>query len=69
MRALGPDVSAAKLHDYIENLHGISGISGDYDFRDGSQRGLSIDKLLVMKWDPPKDTWTAVSGHGGRPMR
>jgi branched-chain amino acid transport system substrate-binding protein len=69
LRALGPDVSAAKLHDYIENLHGISGISGDYDFRDGSQRGLSIDNLLVMKWDPPKDTWTAVSGPGGRPMR
>lgn len=69
LRALGPDVSAAKLHDYLENLHGISGIAGDYDFRGGNQRGLSIDNLLVMKWDPPKDTWTAVSGPGGRPMR
>lgn len=69
LRDLGPDASADKVHDYIENLHNFSGISGDYDFRDGSQRGLSIDNLLVMKWDPPKDTWTAVSGPGGRPMR
>lgn len=69
LRALGPDVSADKLRDYIENLHGFTGISGDYDFRDGSQRGLSVDNLLVMKWDPPKDTWTALSGPGGRPMR
>lgn len=65
LRALGPDASAAKVRDYIANLHGFTGISGEYDFRDGSQRGLSDKNIIVMRWDVPKDTWMAVSGPGG----
>ena len=65
LRALGPDASAEKIRAYLANLHGFTGIAGEYDFRDGSQRGVSEKNLLIMKWDVAKDTWTAVSGPGG----
>ncbi len=69
LRALGPDASAETIRNYIANLHGFTGIDGEYDFRDGSQRGLTEKNLIVMRWDPPKGTWTAVSGPGGEPLR
>jgi branched-chain amino acid transport system substrate-binding protein len=69
LRALGPDATAEQLRAYIANLHGFTGLAGEYDFRDGSQRGLTEKNLLIMRWDPPKGTWTAVSGPGGEPLR
>jgi branched-chain amino acid transport system substrate-binding protein len=68
LRALGPDASPEQIRNYIANLHGFVGIDGEYDFRDGSQRGLTEKNLIVMRWDPPKGTWTAVSGPGGAPL-
>jgi branched-chain amino acid transport system substrate-binding protein len=68
LRALGPDASAEQIRSYIAGLHGFVGIDGEYDFRDGSQRGLTEKNLIVMRWDPPKGTWTAVSGPGGGPL-
>jgi branched-chain amino acid transport system substrate-binding protein len=68
LRALGPDAPADKVRAWIADLHDFTGIDGPYDFRDGSQRGLSEKNLLIMKWDPSKDTWTAVSGPGGAPL-
>jgi branched-chain amino acid transport system substrate-binding protein len=69
LRALGPDASAEQIRNYIEKLHGFVGLAGDYDFRDGSQRGLTEKNLLIMRWDPPKGTWSAVSALGGGPMK
>ena len=49
-RKFGPSMTAAQLHDYIENLHGFVGINGIMDFSDGGQRGLirelGIDRAL-----------------------
>lgn len=53
LRHTGPSPTGAKVHDYIENLHGWSGIEGTYDFRDGTQRGVGLDSLLVYRWDSP----------------
>jgi branched-chain amino acid transport system substrate-binding protein len=65
LRKLGPDATAAQLQAYIEKLGDFPGISGRYDFRDGSQRGLSQKDLVVMRWDDAAKTWTTVSGSGG----
>jgi branched-chain amino acid transport system substrate-binding protein len=65
LRAVGPDASAEAVRSWIANLHDFYGLAGDYDFRDGSQRGLSEKNLIVMRWDAAKGTWTAVSGPGG----
>jgi branched-chain amino acid transport system substrate-binding protein len=68
LRKVGPDATAAQLREYIESLHGYTGITGTYDFRDGSQRGLGVDSALIMRWDPDKLDFVSVSKGGGTPM-
>lgn len=69
LRALGPDAPSTRLREYIASLHGFTGVSGEYDFRDGSQRGLTDKNVMVMRWDNDKGTWTAVSRLGGTPLQ
>jgi branched-chain amino acid transport system substrate-binding protein len=68
LRKLGPSATAAQLRAYIENLHGYTGITGTYDFRDGSQRGLGVDSTLIMRWDPYRYEFVSVSKPGGTPI-
>jgi branched-chain amino acid transport system substrate-binding protein len=69
LRALGPQATAEQLRTYLANLHGFSGVSGDYDFRDGSQRGLGERNIAAMRWDEARGTWTVVSRLGGEPLK
>jgi len=69
LRAVGPDATADQVRLYIEGLHDYIGINGVYDFRDGSQRGLTEKNLMIMRWDIDKGTWSAVSGLGGAPAK
>jgi branched-chain amino acid transport system substrate-binding protein len=66
-RALGPDATAAQLQSYIQQLHGWVGITGVYDFRDGSQRGVGIGAGVIAQWDAAKGDFVAASALGGRP--
>jgi branched-chain amino acid transport system substrate-binding protein len=68
LRKVGPNATAAQLHDYIENLHGYTGITGTYDFRDGSQRGVGVDSTMIMGWDATKNDFVTVSKPGGAPL-
>lgn len=68
LRKLGPSASAVQVRDYIEKLHGYMGVNGMYDFRDGSQRGLTGSSVIMARWEPAKHTWIAVSGPGGTPI-
>jgi branched-chain amino acid transport system substrate-binding protein len=68
LRKLGPNATAEQLHNYIENLHGYTGITGTYDFRDGSQRGVGVDSTMIMSWDPAKLDFVTVSKPGGAPL-
>jgi len=68
LRKLGPDASAAKLHDYLVNLRGWVGVNGPYDFRAIPQRGLGENAVVVVKWDPQRDAASAVSKFGGAPL-
>jgi branched-chain amino acid transport system substrate-binding protein len=68
LRKVGPSASADQLRTFIENLHGFNGILGEYDFRDGSQRGLTEGNVMMMRWDSTKETWVAVSRLGGQPL-
>jgi branched-chain amino acid transport system substrate-binding protein len=69
LKKYGPNATARQIHDYIENLHGWTGIDGEYDFRDGSQRGLGERNILMMRWDPERGVFAAVSKAGGLPLR
>jgi hypothetical protein len=65
LRHAGPAATPQQIHTYIETLHSFAGVNGIYDFRDGSQRGISTSAVVVDKWDTPKQTFVVVSRPGG----
>ena len=65
LRKYSANATSLQIKNYIENLHDYAGVSGHYDFRDGSQRGIGVNDLVVMRWDNTKQSWVAVSGLGG----
>jgi branched-chain amino acid transport system substrate-binding protein len=65
LRTLGTDVAPSRLRDYLLDLHGFAGINGLYDFRDGLQRGIGINALVVDRWDRDAAVFTPVSRPAG----
>jgi hypothetical protein len=65
LRHAGPAATPQQIHTYIETLHSFAGVNGIYDFRDGSQRGISTSAVVVDKWDTAKQTFVVVSRPGG----
>jgi branched-chain amino acid transport system substrate-binding protein len=68
LRKLGPDATAAQLHDYLVHLKGFAGINGIYDFEREPQRGLDVEDAVVTLWDPAKKNWIPVSQAAGAPL-
>jgi branched-chain amino acid transport system substrate-binding protein len=68
-KKLGVKATAAQFREYLSGLNGFAGANGVYDFRDGSQRGLTERNGIMVKWDPAKDTWTAIRKFGGAPLK
>jgi len=65
LRHAGPKATPQQIHSYIEGLHSFAGVNGIYDFRDGSQRGISTSAVVVDRWDTVKQTFVVVSKPGG----
>jgi branched-chain amino acid transport system substrate-binding protein len=68
-KKLGTNASAAQIKDYIANLRGWVGITGQYDFKAVPQRGLGPSNVIMVRWDTAKDTWVGVSKPGGEPLK
>lgn len=68
LRKLGPAATANQIRTYIANLKGWAGINGVYDFQAMPQRGVGLPSIVMVKWDPAKDTWIGVTGLGGAPL-
>jgi branched-chain amino acid transport system substrate-binding protein len=68
-KKLGPNATASQFRDYLSGLHGFAGANGVYDFRDGSQRGLTQANAIMVRWDAGRDTWIAISKFGGEPLK
>ncbi len=68
MKHLGANATATQLRDYIETVHGLGGSAAVFDFRDGSQRGITAANILVARWQPQTHGWIAVSEPGGKPL-
>lgn len=69
LRHVGLDASPEAVRAYIEGLHSWVGINGVYDFRDGSQRGLTVNAAIVIKWNAANATFAGVSKPGGAPLK
>lgn len=68
LRHVPANPSADDVRRYIETIHGLSGAAATFDFRDGSQRGISAATILMAKWDPNAKTFVPVSMPGGKPL-
>ena len=69
LKKFGTDATARQIRDYVDNLHGWIGVNGEYDFRDGSQRGVGDRNVLMIRWDPANNVFVAASKPGGAPLR
>jgi branched-chain amino acid transport system substrate-binding protein len=69
LRHLPPNPTAMQVRDAIEQTHGISGINSLLDYRDGSQRGVPITAVVVIRWNGAKETFEPVSQPGGVPLK
>lgn len=67
-RRLGFDASATQIQSYLSGLHGWLGVNGVYDFRQIPQRGIGINWLVMVRWDPAKQDLIGVSKPGGMPL-
>jgi branched-chain amino acid transport system substrate-binding protein len=69
LRKLPPNPTAMQLRDAIEQTHSIAGVNSMLDYRDGSQRGVPISAVVIIRWDGAKDTFVPVSAPGGYPLK
>ena len=65
LRRLGPDATADQFRAELEHFHSFAGINGIYDFRDGSQRGIGANAVIIYHWNAQKKSFDVVSGPGG----
>ena len=64
LRHIGPNGTGAAAAAYINGLHKFAGLNGIYDFRDGSQRGIGMNAVVIDRWDPHRNDFVAVSKPG-----
>jgi branched-chain amino acid transport system substrate-binding protein len=69
LRALLPGAGAAQLRQYLAGLTSAAGVNGIYDFRKSPQRGLSLDNVIVTRWNQSAGKWDAVAGPTGVPLK
>jgi len=65
LNRLGPDVTPDQLRTELANTRNAPGVLGRYDYRATPQRGLSVDWIIMERWDGDKDAFVAVSKPGG----
>jgi branched-chain amino acid transport system substrate-binding protein len=62
---LGTAATPDQIRDYILGLHSWAGVNGMYDFRDGRQRGIGINAVVIDRWDANAGQFIAASQMGG----
>ncbi|MGA2395593.1 MAG: ABC transporter substrate-binding protein [Candidatus Lustribacter sp.] len=61
LRKIGPNGTAAQLHDGLMSLRGYPGVFGRYDFPASPQRGLTGQGVLLQRWDKDLQTWVPLA--------
>jgi branched-chain amino acid transport system substrate-binding protein len=68
LRALPPGATGPQLLDHLAHLKGAAGVNGFYDFAKSPQRGLSLDNVIVTRWNPAAARWDVVAKPTGIPL-
>lgn len=58
LRAVGLNATPDQIRTYVNGLHDYPGVEGNFDFRDGKNRGLT--ELAVMAYDRTRTTWDII---------
>jgi branched-chain amino acid transport system substrate-binding protein len=69
LRKLGPNATAAQLHDFILHLSDFAGVDGIYDFVKYPERGLGPENSTVTTYDAATKSWKWLSKPGGEPLK
>jgi branched-chain amino acid transport system substrate-binding protein len=69
LKKLGPNATGEQIRAAIAGLKGYVGVNGEYDYKAVPQRGIGVDAVVMVRWDPAKDGWTGVSKLGGAPLK
>ena len=54
--------TAQQVRDFLLKEHGWAGLNGIYDFRDGTQRGVGAQSLVVVRYDKSTAAFSPVAG-------
>lgn len=65
LRHLGVHASASQILKYMEKLHNVPGIYGDYNTSVSNHRGLTYKDIYITSWNGT--SFTRQSGPGGLP--
>jgi branched-chain amino acid transport system substrate-binding protein len=68
LRKLGPEATAAQIRAYLANLVDFAGVDGLYNFKKVPQRGVDIDSVVIVTYDPKDQRWVWLSKPGGLPL-
>lgn len=68
LRKYGFGMTAAQFKEYLSTLRGFAGAMGRYNFIEVPQRGLSVQSVIITRWDAQKDWWVAASKPAGAPL-
>lgn len=70
LKKIGLNATAAQIRDYINSQTAFTGsANGVMNFKAAPQRGLSKENIIVIRWDPQKDRFLAISSPGGMPLK
>jgi hypothetical protein len=70
LKKLGLNATAPQIRDYINAQTAFAGgANGTMNFKAAPQRGLTKENIIVVRWDPAKDRFVAVSSPGGLPLK
>jgi branched-chain amino acid transport system substrate-binding protein len=65
-RRNGTNATAKQIHDYIERVKSYPGVNGMLNYTDGSQHGIGVDGVVLVRWDETKQNFVPVSTPGGQ---
>jgi branched-chain amino acid transport system substrate-binding protein len=68
LRKLGGNVTPEKLRAYISSLTNWPGTNGRYNFKAYPQRGIGRNTIAIIRYNPAKQTFRAVTRGGGLPL-
>jgi branched-chain amino acid transport system substrate-binding protein len=69
LRRCGPSATATQIRDYLENLHGLTGLFGTLDFKAVPQSGASDQWIFMLRWDAATNDFVVVSDTGGTALK